>query len=162
MTRLADSSYVERVKHLLLVLTLAAVYAQPPADLIVRNGKIVTMEPAQPVVQAVAIGNGVILGLGTNAQVARFAGKDTKIVDLGGAFATPGLIESHGHFMGIGQFKRSLNLMNAKRWDDNVSMVAAAAKEAKPGDWIIGRGFHQSKWTEAPKPMYKASPCTTA
>ena len=158
MTRLVDSGYVERVKHTLLALTLAVAYAQPPADLIVRNGRIATMEPAQPFVQAVAIGNGVILGLGTNAQVARFAGKDTKIVDLNGAFATPGLIESHGHFMGIGQFKRSLNLRDAKKWDDIVSMVAAAAKEAKPGEWIIGRGFHQSKWTEAPKPNVQGFP----
>ena len=158
MTGAVDSSYVERVKQTLLFLIAIAGFAQPPADLIVRNGKIVTMEPSQPFVQAVAIGNGVILGLGTNAQVARFAGKDTKIVDLNGAFATPGLIESHGHFMGIGQFKRSLNLMNAKKWDDIVSMVAAAAKEAKPGEWIIGRGFHQSKWTEAPKPNVQGFP----
>jgi predicted amidohydrolase YtcJ len=132
--------------------------AQPPADLIVRNGKIVTMEQAQPVVQAVAIGNGVILALGTNNQIARFAGPDTKIVDLKGAFATPGLIESHGHFMGIGQFKRSLNLRDAKTWDDIVAMVAAAAKEAKPGEWIIGRGFHQSKWTEPPTPNVQGFP----
>ena len=126
--------------------------------MIVRNGRIATMEPAQPFVQAVAIGNGVILGLGTNAQVARFMGKETKIVDLQGAFATPGLIEAHGHFMGIGQFKRSLNLMNAKKWDDILAMVAAAAKEAKPGEWIIGRGFHQSKWTAAPLPNVQGFP----
>ena len=62
------------MKLTLLVLTLAVAYAQPPADLIVRNGKIATMEPSQPIVQAVAIGNGVILGLGTNAQVGRFIG----------------------------------------------------------------------------------------
>ena len=159
MTQSIDSSYVERVKHTLsLALTVAAVYAQPPADLIVRNGRIATMEAAQPMVQAVAIGNGVILGLGTNNQVARFAGKDTRIVDLNGAFASPGLIEAHGHFMGIGQFKRSLNLRDAKKWDDIVAMVAAAAKEAKPGEWIIGRGFHQSKWSEPPAPNVQGFP----
>ena len=156
--RVKLSSYVERVKLTTLVLTLAAAYAQPPADLVVRNGKIATMEASQPMVQAVAIGNGLIVGLGTNAQVARFIGKDTKVVDLNGAFAMPGLIESHGHFMGIGQFKRSLNLMNSKKWDDIVAMVAAAAKEAKPGEWIIGRGFHQSKWTEAPTPNVQGFP----
>ena len=163
LTRPGDSSYVERVKlsHLTLALpalTMALVHAQPRADLIVRNGKILTMEPGQPTVQAVAIGNGVILGLGTNAQVTRFAVPSTKIVDLNGAFAMPGLIESHGHFMGIGQFKRSLNLRDAKKWDDIVAMVAAAAKEAKPGEWIIGRGFHQSKWTEEPKPSVQGFP----
>jgi hypothetical protein len=151
------------VKHPVFAAAVAALFAgvmlaQPPADLIVRNGKIVTMESAQPIVQAVAIGNGVILALGTNAQVARFAGPNTKILDLKGAFATPGIIESHGHFMGIGQFKRSLNLRDAKTWDDIVSMVAAAAKEAKPGEWIIGRGFHQSKWTTPPTPNVQGFP----
>jgi len=159
LTRLLYTSYFDRVKLSFLVLALSCLaLAQPPADLIVRNGKIVTMEPSQPIVQAVAIGNGVIMGLGTNAQVARFTGADTKIVDLNGAFATPGLIESHGHFMGIGQFKRSLNLRDAKKWDDIVAMVAAAAKEAKPGEWIIGRGFHQSKWSEAPTPNVQGFP----
>lgn len=154
------------MKHPVLAAAVAAAFAvlalaQPPADLIVRNGKIVTMEPSQPTVQAVAIGNGVILALGTNAQVARFAGPNTKILDLKGAFATPGIIESHGHFMGIGQFKRSLNLRDAKTWDDIVAMVAAAAKEAKPGEWIIGRGFHQSKWTTPPTPNVQGFPVHT-
>ena len=158
LTQPLDSGYFERVKLSILVLTLAVAYGQPVADLIVRNGKIATMEASQPIVQAVAIGNGLVLGLGTNAQVAHFLGKESKIVDLNGAFATPGLIESHGHFMGIGEFKRSLNLMNSKKWDDIVAMVAAAAKEAKPGEWIIGRGFHQSKWTEPPFPNVQGFP----
>jgi predicted amidohydrolase YtcJ len=72
-------------------------------------------------------------------------GPRPEVIDLNGATAIPGFIEGHGHFMGVGQFKRSLNLRDATNWKQIVSTVGAAAKEAKPGEWIIGRGFHQSK-----------------
>ena len=50
--------------------------------------------------------------------------------------------------MGLGQSKMTLDLMDVKDWDEIVSMVAAAAKQAKPGEWILGRGWHQEKWTQ--------------
>lgn len=148
------------MKHcLLLSLVISGIaFSQPPADLVIRGGKIVTMEAAMPVAQAIAVRGANIAALGTDVEIRRYVGPSTKVIDLKGATAVPGLIESHGHFMGIGQFKRSLNLRDAKRWDDIVSMVAAAAKEAKPGEWIIGRGFHQSKWTEPPTPNVQGFP----
>ena len=50
--------------------------------------------------------------------------------------------------MGFGQSKMTLDLMDVKDWNEIVSMVAAAAKQAKPGEWIIGRGWHQEKWAQ--------------
>jgi predicted amidohydrolase YtcJ len=139
---------------------LAFALAQPPADLIIKNGRIATMEPApaQPFVEALAIRTGRIVALGSSKQMTPLTGPKTRVIDLKGAFATPGLIEAHGHFMGIGQFKRSLNLRNARTWKDIVATVGAAAKEAKPGEWIIGRGFHQSKWEEPPTPNVQGFP----
>ncbi len=85
-------------------------------------------------------------------------GPKTEVIDLKGAMAIPGLIEGHGHFTGVGAFKRSLNLRNSKNWGDIVSMVGAAAKEARPGQWIVGRGFHQSKWDTPPSPSVQGFP----
>jgi predicted amidohydrolase YtcJ len=128
------------------------------ADLVLRNGKIVTLDPANPQAQAIAVTNGKITAIGTNAQIAREIQPSTKVIDLAGKLAIPGLIEGHGHFTGIGQMKMNLNLRDAKTWDAIVAMVAAAAKEAKPGEWIVGRGWHQEKWDSKPVPNVNGFP----
>ena len=124
--------------------------AAPPADLILRGATVHTVDPARPRAQAIAIQGDRILAVGAEAAVAKLRGPKTRVVDLRGATVIPGLIEGHGHFLGVGQFKRSLNLRDATNWKQIVLMAGAAAKEAKPGEWIIGRGFHQSKWNETP------------
>jgi len=134
----------------------------PAADLVLRNGKIVTLDPAMPVAQAIAITAGKVAALGSNAQIAREIQPSTKVIDLGGRLAIPGFIEGHGHFTGIGEMKMSLNLMGAKNWDAIVAMVAAAAKEAKPGEWIVGRGWHQEKWDVKPSPNVNGFPVHAA
>ncbi len=140
-----------------LVFLLAAVLA-PGADLVLRNGKIVTLDPANPQAQAIAITNGKIVAVGTNAQVASQIQPSTKVIDLAGKLAIPGLIDGHGHFTGVGEMKMSLNLRYAKSWDQIVAMVGAAAKEAKPGEWIVGRGWHQEKWETKPSPNINGFP----
>ena len=60
--------------------------------------------------------------------------------------------------MGLGQSKLTLDLMDVKDWDEIVSMVATAAKQAKPGEWILGRGWHQEKWSSVPKPNVEGFP----
>ena len=142
-----------------LLLCLVAIPAQSQvADLILENGKVVTVEKSNPTGQAIAIREGKILAVGTTAAMRKHKGQMTQVVDLKGALAIPGLIEGHGHFTGLGAFKRSLNIRNAKNWSDIVAMVGAAAKEARPGQWIIGRGFHQSKWEAPPVPNVQGFP----
>jgi predicted amidohydrolase YtcJ len=141
--------------RILLLAVLARAYA---ADLILKNGKIVTLDPALPQAEAIAITGGRITALGTNRQIEAQAGQGTKVIDLGGRLAIPGFIEGHGHFLGLGQFKMSLNLSGARSWDEIVAMVAAAAKEAKPGAWILGRGWHQEKWDKPPSPGVEGFP----
>ena len=60
----------------------------------------------------------------------------------------PGFIEGHGHFSGLGKSLINLNFLKSKNWQEIVDMVAEAAKTAKPGEWIEGRGWHQEKWNE--------------
>src|SRR5579872_4767423 len=128
------------------------------ADLVLRNGKIVTLDEANPQAQAIAITAGKIVAVGSNAQIASQIQPATKVIDLAGKLAVPGLIEGHGHFTGVGQMKMNLNLREARSWDQIVAMVGAAAKEAKPGEWIIGRGWHQEKWDSKPTPNVNGFP----
>jgi predicted amidohydrolase YtcJ len=135
----------------------ATLYAQP-ADLVLRNGKIVTMNPSAPSAQAIAVRGGKITGLGPDSAAARWIGPNTKVIDLHGQLAIPGFIEGHGHFTGVGEFRMGLDLREARTWDDIVAQVARAVKQAKPGEWIVGRGWHQSKWTSAPNPNVEGFP----
>jgi predicted amidohydrolase YtcJ len=128
------------------------------ASLVLRNAKVYTVDQNNPAAEAIAIKDDRILFAGTEEQVKKFIGKETEVIDCNGNFITPGWIEGHGHIHGLGASLVSLNLMNAKNWEEIVGLVAAAAKKAKPGDWIIGRGWHQEKWNPAPQPNYLGYP----
>ncbi|HSJ25825.1 MAG TPA: amidohydrolase [Longimicrobiales bacterium] len=151
---------------LLAAAVLPAACASGPqedaADLVLRNGHIATVDESMPVAEAVAIRGHTIVAVGTNAEIARYVGRGTEVIDLEGRLAMPGFIEGHGHFMGLGQAKMNLDLMNVRNWDEVVQMVAAAAADA-PGDaWIVGRGWHQEKWDEAPMPNVQGIPLHTS
>jgi predicted amidohydrolase YtcJ len=143
---------------LLLSAVVAGQQAPPPATLVLRNGKIVTVDAAMPEAQAIAINGDRIAAVGSNDAIQRYVGPSTRVIDLRGQLAIPGLIESHGHFMGFRQSKLTLDLMDVKDWNEIVAMVAAAAKQAKPGEWILGRGWHQEKWSSVPKPNVEGFP----
>jgi predicted amidohydrolase YtcJ len=126
-----------------------------PADLVLRNGKIVTMDAKTPQGQAVAITGDRVTAVGTNAAIQRYVGPKTKVIDLHGHLAIPGFNESHGHFTGLGSSLTQLKLMGVPSWQDIAAMVATAAKTAKPGAWIQGRGWHQEKWNRSPGRVVK-------
>ena len=135
----------------------AAAFAQP-ADLVLRNGKIVTVDAAGRIEQALAVRGDRIVALGPDASAPRWIGPRTRVIDLHGMLAIPGFIEGHGHFTGVGEFRMGLDLREARTWDDIVAQVARAVKQAKPGEWIIGRGWHQSKWSQPPAPNVEGFP----
>ncbi len=130
----------------------------PPSGLVLRNGKIVTLDEERPEVSALAARGGRIVALGSDADVAGFIDDDTRVIDLGGALAIPGFIEGHGHFMGLGNARMILDLTTASTWQDIVDMVAGAVASAEPGAWIRGRGWHQEKWTVPPDPSVQGLP----
>lgn len=126
-----------------------------PADLVLRNGKVVTMEAKAPEAQAIAITGDRITAVGTNAAIQRYVGPKTKVVDLQGHLTVPGFNESHGHFSGLGSSLTQLKLMGVPSWQDIAAMVGDAAKKSKPGVWIQGRGWHQEKWNRSPGRVVK-------
>jgi predicted amidohydrolase YtcJ len=121
-----------------------------PADLVLTNGHIATVDPAKPVAEAIAVRDGKVESVGTVAEIKAYIGQKTEVIDLAGRFAMPAFTESHAHFMGVGAAKLNLELMKVRGWDEIVAMVAEAAKKAQPGEWILGRGWHQEKWDRAP------------
>ena len=128
------------------------------ADLVVTNATVVTVDPALPQAEAIAVRGSEIVAVGTIASIDEWIGAGTEVVDAGGRLVIPGFIESHGHFMGLGRAKMILDLTTATTWSEIVAMVADAAAEAEPGAWINGRGWHQEKWTVAPDPVVEGNP----
>ncbi|MEO8810920.1 MAG: amidohydrolase [Rhodanobacter sp.] len=130
----------------------------PAADMVLRNGVIVTLDPLQPQVQALAVRGGRIEALGSNEAMADYIGKDTRVLDLHGGFVTPGFIEGHGHLMDTGQSLMQLNLGAPPNWDALVDMVKASVAKARPGQWIVGQGWQQAKWNKVPQPNVDGLP----
>jgi len=141
-----------------LVVTAPLARAQARADLVLVNGAVVTVDASRPRAEAVAVRGDRIVAVGTNAEVRRLAGPTTRVVDLQGRLLIPGFIEGHGHYTGLGESKLVLDLTTAATWDDIVALVGTAAKAARAGEWIVGRGWHQEKWARTPQPNVQGVP----
>jgi len=129
-----------------------------PADLVLMNGKIVTVDASLPQAEALAVRGDKIVAVGKNKEIQKYLGDRTEVIDLAGKLAIPGFIDSHGHFTSLGEAKMVLDLTKAKSWEEIVAMVAEAVKNAKPGEWILGRGWHQEKWQKSPEPNIAGLP----
>ena len=101
--------------------------------------------------------------MGTNEEIAAYIGPQPAWSTSRAGCAVPGFIEGHGHFTGVGQARIILNLTSVKNWDEVVAMVKDAAAKAKPGEWILGRGWHQDEVGQGrPIPPSRASRSTLA
>ncbi len=120
------------------------------ADVVLKNGKIMTLDPSWPQAEALAINGRTIRAVGTTRDIEAFVGPATRVIDLEGRPAIPGFIEGHGHLLALGQVQMMLDLSKARNWDEIVTMVAETAQQVKPGRWIQGWGWHQEKWDKPP------------
>ncbi len=141
-----------------MLLLILAGCAQEKADLVLLNGKIATMDEHTPQAEAVAIRGDRIMAVGDSADIMRFIRDETKIIDLQGRRAIPGFIESHAHFLSLGYSKMRLDLSAAITWQELIDMVKNAVAKAEPGEWILGRGWHQEKWQPAPERVVEGYP----
>ena len=139
-------------------LIILAAAASPSPDRILVNGVVHTMDEKRPRAEAIAITSGRISAVGTMAAVLAQKGPKTEVVDLHGATVIPGLKESHGHFIGIGEARLRLNLVGTKSWPEVVAKVAEAVKSRAKGTWIVGRGWHEEKWETRPSRVVRGFP----
>ena len=113
--------------------------AAPPAvsaDLVLVNANAITMDPARPAAQAVAIGAGRILAVGSEADVSAWVGGATIVRDLGGKTLLPAFFDSHNHALSTGQNLPNVDLSAAKSLADVLSVLAERVADAPPGEWV--------------------------
>ncbi len=142
----------------IILILLVLISCQSPkqkADLILSGGKIYTVDEKRPTVEAVAVKDGRILFAGDEQEARMFMGDHTQVIDLAGKTMTPGFIEGHGHIMGVGYNEMNLDLADVKSYDELVARVKEVVSRTKPGQWILGRGWHQDKWIIKPDKMVK-------
>lgn len=128
------------------------------AELVFLNGTIYTVDDEIGTVEAIAIDADTIMFAGTAEEIKDLIDDKTNVIDLKGATAIPGFIDSHAHFLGLGELKLKIDLLDTKSWDEIVELVKKAAEEKEKGEWIIGRGWHQEKWDEVPEPNVNGYP----
>src|SRR6185503_6315980 len=110
--------------------------AEPPADLVVWNGRIVTANPRSSMVEAIAVRDGRFVAVGANAEVKKLAGDRTRVIDAGGKMVVPGLIETHVHAIGVARdeavqpFVQLSSIAEIKQW------VRQQAQSTSKDEWI--------------------------
>jgi predicted amidohydrolase YtcJ len=125
--------------------------AGEPADLVLLNATVHTVDAKRPRAEAVAVRGGRIVAVGSSAEVRALAGPKTRVMQLAGRSVVPGFDDAHAHMLGIGFARLDVDLVAARSYAEVVARVAAAVKTRKPGEWIRGRGWHEAKW-DAPAP----------
>ncbi len=127
-----------------------------PADLVVTAGRIYTADGARPVVQALAVRGGRIVFAGSAAEAAALTGSATRTLDFPGRTIIPGMVDAHAHLLGLGIALRSVDLTGTRSYEDVVRRVAERARTARPGEWIVGRGWNQNEWADTRFPTHEA------
>jgi predicted amidohydrolase YtcJ len=125
--------------------------AAEPADLVLTNAVVHTVDAGRPRAEAVAVRGNRIVAVGATAEVRALVGPKTRVLDLAGRTVVPGFDDSHAHLLGIGFARLDVDLVGTRSYAEVVERVAAAVKGRRPGEWIRGRGWHEGKW-DAPAP----------
>jgi predicted amidohydrolase YtcJ len=118
-----------------------------PADFVFINGNIYTANEKQPRAEAVAVKGDRIIFVGSNAAAKKYEGAATRIVDLHDATMVPGMADAHQHLEGVGFREMTLNLEGITNLQDFLAKVKARVDQAKPGEWVTGRGWIETFWT---------------
>ena len=150
------STLTIRPKLLSLMAGVAVILAMLPwttlasTGPIIITGKIYTAEDANPVVEAVVVEAGKFSFVGSKEDALAHAPNASSLRDLGTDIAYPGFVEGHGHFASLGRALISLDLSTPKTFIGMVDQVAQATATTPENEVILGRGWHQSKWSKAP------------
>ena len=144
----ASVTFHSMTRHLLLSVALlgAACATSTPADLVLKNGVVYTLDDQTPKAEAVAVRGAEIVFVGSNAEAAKFEGAKTRVVDLAGATVLPGLADAHYHLSGVGEREMTLNLEGTTTKEAFLAKVAERVAVTKPGEWVTGRGWIETFW----------------
>jgi predicted amidohydrolase YtcJ len=138
----------------ILLVVLSAIFlsfvptqrATNPADIVFKNGTVYTASDRTPKAQAIAVKGDRIVYVGNSNGVQAYVGTNTRVVDLKGRVVFPGFADSHQHLSGVGFREMTLNLEGTASLEDLLSKVKARVDQAKPGDWVTGRGWIETHW----------------
>jgi predicted amidohydrolase YtcJ len=126
--------------------------AQPAASLVIENGKVWTVNEAQPQAEAVACLGKQIVAVGTNAAIRQWIGPETQVIDLAGKLVLPGFNDAHVHFFSGGEGRAGVQLRDTKSEDEFRARIAAFAAEQPTGRWITGGSWDHENWHPARLP----------
>ena len=117
------------------------------ADIVFKNGNVYTVDSKTPRAEAIAVTKDRIVFVGSNAGAQKFVGSKTRVVDLKGNTVLPGFADAHQHLSGVGFREMNLNLEGTTSLQDFLAKVKARVDQAKPGEWVTGRGWIETHWT---------------
>ncbi len=139
-----------------LMLSSTAWAQQPPADLIVTNAHIYTVDEGRPLAEAMAISDGRIVFAGSARGAEVFAGPQTRRLDLEGKTVIPGMVDAHVHLLGLGRALRIIDLVGTRSYEEVIARVVERARDVPEGEWIRGRGWDQNDWAVTEFPTHEA------
>lgn len=129
-----------------MCLLLSCTDRNPKADRIILNADIWTGDQSNPSAQAMAIAGDSLLAVVSNAEIEKYIGPNTEVIDLNGAFVTPGFIDSHVHFLMGGFNLAGVQLRDAKTKEEFISRIKAFAETVPAGTWILGGDWDHENW----------------
>jgi predicted amidohydrolase YtcJ len=112
------------------------------------NGAVYTMKEAMPRVEAIAVGDGRILAIGSSEELLAMAGPATERIDLGGRVVIPGLTDAHAHFVGYAEFLGTVDLIGTGSLSEVQERLRERLSEGTTGHWLLGRGWDQNDWAD--------------
>jgi predicted amidohydrolase YtcJ len=130
--------------------------APAPADLIVTNARVYTVDDAHPLASAFAIRGGRFVFVGSAQEALTLRGASTRVVDAGGRTIVPGIVDAHAHLLGLGNSLANVLLADTRSYEQVIERVVARLSGAPAGRWIQGRGWDQNKWGDTRFPTHEA------
>lgn len=158
----------KKESHRVIVLTVAVVVVliaasvgnlalsgpETPADMVIVNGTVATVDDDFSMAEAVAVSGGKIIFTGRNRIAKRFIGENTRVIDAAGMLVLPGLIDAHGHLHSLGEQLANLDINGTRSWEEIISRVEERVKTLKPGEWIVGGRWNQNEWPVREFPVH--------
>jgi len=139
---------------ILVFFIINACQTQKPADLVILNGKVFTVDENFSIAEAVAISKDRIIKVGDTKEIKSLIGPDTKIIRLKGEVVLPGLIDAHAHLNNLGSQLVQFNINNLHSYEKIVEKVKEKVKTLQSGEWIIGGRWDHTKWPDNTFPVH--------